>query len=77
MNYLSVLIEGIHNLPLLFVFPEVCGRQRWLLTPGGTEREGGDETKPKDSLLHSMECNMDCKYMTFIGALENDNNAAR
>lgn len=34
---------------------------------------GGGE--PKDSLLHSLECNEDRKYRTFIGTLENDNNA--
>lgn len=45
------------------------------------EREGGREgmprelkTRPKDSLLHSLECTGDCKYVTFIGTLENDNN---
>lgn len=41
-------------------------------------REGGDtgraETRPKDSLLYLLECTGDCKYVTFIGTLENDNN---
>lgn len=32
MHFLRVLIQDIHNLPLLFVFPEVFAR--WLLTPG-------------------------------------------
>lgn len=34
--------------------------------------EEGAETKPKDSLLRSAECNEDHKNRTFIGTLERD-----
>lgn len=76
MHFLRVLIQDIHNLPLLFVFPEVCGWQRWLKTPGDSEGGRGNEraeTRPKDSLLHSLECKEDREYGTFIGTLQNDN----
>lgn len=45
-------------------------------TRGQRGREGGNkraETRPKDSLLRSLECKGDRKYGTFIGTLENDN----
>lgn len=75
MHFLRVLIQDIHNLPVLFVFPEVCGWQRWLQTPGDIGGRGNEraETRPKDSLLQSKECKEDRKYGTFIGTLENDN----
>lgn len=47
-------------------------------TGGQRGREGGRgneraETRPKDSLLNSLECKEDRKCGTFIGKLENDN----
>lgn len=43
MHFLGVLIQDTHNLPVLFVFPEVCGWQRLLVvedTEGQRAREG-------------------------------------
>ncbi len=76
MHFLRVLIQHIHNLPLLFVFPEVFGWQRCLQTPEDSKRRGDTEwaeTKQKDSLLHSLKCKEDGTYGTFTGTFVNYN----
>lgn len=75
MNFLGVLIQDIHNLPLLFVFPEVCGWQRWRQTPGNREREGGEIRELKPGARTA--CNWSIKRKANMGHVlvqkENDN----
>lgn len=73
MNFLGVLIQDIHNLPLLFVFPEVCGWQRWRQTPG----DRGEMKELKTGARTACNVNWSIKRKANMGHVlvqkENDN----